>query len=126
MLYRTVLVSAEHQHESAIDIHMSPPSSFFFTYNISICLCCCYNFSAKTPCSYSSFLFIFSINTLICLHDYFLKTIFCSGAVLGLQHNREECTEISNIPLYPKPWRASLITSTLTRVVHLISLVNLH
>ena len=92
------------------------PSLFiFFTYNISICLCCCYNFSAKTPCSYSCFLFIFSVNTLIYLHGYFLKTIFFL-AVLGLQHNWEECTEISNVSLCPKPWRTSLIISTLTRV----------
>ena len=26
LLYRIVLVSAKHQHESAIGIHMSPPS----------------------------------------------------------------------------------------------------
>ena len=29
MLYSVVLVSAIHQHESAVDIHMSPPSSTY-------------------------------------------------------------------------------------------------
>ena len=30
MLYSVVLVSAIHQHESAVDMHMSSPSSTYF------------------------------------------------------------------------------------------------